>query len=415
MQAPSEEMIPSRLLLFLSAATNLGSSVAATTLKPHVKVLHRPNNLTPSPTPFARKHALPRQRRPPISLNPSTNSLKIAAFSDLHYGENEYSFGPGQDTATTGLTNRILDTERPDFVVLNGDLITGENTYASNSTSYVDSIVTPFVQKGYKWASTYGNHDSAPNLDRAAILREEQKYPNAYTEHGPSGTDGVTNYMIPVYPASFSSIERTPAALMWFFDSRGGTHIGDNVPDWVSNGTAAWFRETRNTYQARWGVLPSIAFVHIPMRAFYDLQQSAANVSGSHYPGLNADVPLAQQGDGAESVPFMQALLDTPGLHSVYSGHDHGDSWCGRWPDGTLPGKTASRPFLCFCKHSGYGGYGSWNRGVRQIEMSFPQSVSEKGEMQLNTWVTMAQGERVTRVSLNETYGQDVYATDDGE
>ena len=157
------------------------------------------------------------------------------------------------------------------------------------------------------------------------------------------------------------------------------------------------------------------------MLAFVDLQdQTSPDVSGPKYPGLNADVPLAQQGysdTGSEAIPFMQALLDTPGLHSVYSGHDHGDSWCGRWPNSTLPGygvgggSSQMRPFLCFCKQSGYGGYGVWNRGVRQIRLSFNQ----RGEMTVDTWVRMQAGTIVTTVALNETYGEDLYPTADGQ
>ncbi len=50
--------------------------------------------------------------------------------------------------------NLVLDAETPDFVVLNGDLITGENTLAFNSTKYLDEIVKPLVKGGYRWAST---------------------------------------------------------------------------------------------------------------------------------------------------------------------------------------------------------------------------------------------------------------------
>lgn len=113
----------------------------------------------------------------------------------------------------------------------------------------------------------------------------------------------------------------------------------------------------------------------------------------------------------------MKALLDTPDLHSIYSGHDHGDSWCGRWPNATLPdyglreGSSRSRPFLCFCKHSGYGGYGVWNRGVRQVRMKF----DERGVVTVDTWVRMQDGSVITAVSLNGTYGEDVYPVADGE
>ena len=95
----------------------------------------------------------------------------------------------------------------------------------------------------------------------------------------------------------------------------------------------------------------------------------------------------------------MDALLRMQGLHSVYVGHDHGDSWCGLWPrpkpwsesdsmtatadtgGGSGSGTYASnsRPFLCFCKHSGLGGYGTWHRGVRMVEMEFDELGGLKG------------------------------------
>ena len=398
--------------------------------------------------------------KPPLALS-RDNTFHVAVFADLHYGENESTFGIAADRKSTALMRQVLSQEQPDFVVLNGDLITGENTFAFNSTKYVDEIVAPLVEGGYSWASTYGNHDSKYNLSREALYTEEKAYTGCYTGRGPTGSDGVTNYVLPIFPFGSARSTQKPIALLWFFDSRGGAeykHLPanlDNIPNFVSNGTVAWFRSTQADLQVRYGLhfrlwnmphakqwksglrrcnvaqltrtqmkygtLPSLAFVHIPFQAFLQLQtQSSPKVSSSHYPGLNADIPLAQQGysdTGAESVPFMEALLDTPGLHSIYTGHDHGDSWCGRWPISPLSGydtgggRSQERPILCFCKHSGYGGYGTWNRGVRQIRMIFDQD----GAMSVQTWVRMQSRNIVTSVSLNETYGEDVYPTADGE
>jgi hypothetical protein len=100
----------------------------------------------------------------------------------------------------------------------------------------------------------------------------------------------------------------------------------------------AWFLATQKAQEKRWGKeLPSLAFVHIPPSAFLKFQENVLPNVGDesgHFPGLNDDVPLDQQGNGWQDVPFMQALVDTKGMHSVYSGHDHSDAWCGNWPEG---------------------------------------------------------------------------------
>ena len=137
--------------------------------------------------------------------------------------------------------------------------------------------------------------------------------------------------------------------------------------------------------------------MHIPPTAFLTVQQTVLPDEGkedARFPGLNDDVPLAAEGDGTEDVTFMQALVDTKGLHSVYSGHDHGDAWCGLWPNvtgvtvGEESGVDGKGPFVCFCKHSGYGGYGNVLLPKSLISkttnsLSLVESRSEKFETQV--------------------------------
>ena len=47
---------------------------------------------------------------------------------------------------------------------------------------------------------------------------------------------------------------------------------------------------------------------------------------------------------------------------------------------------------------------------MRQVRIT----VGSGGEMEVETWVRMQGGGVITRVSLNETYGVDVYRVEDG-
>lgn len=85
-------------------------------------------------------------------------TFQITIFEDLHFGEGpDTDWGPSNDDRTLNLMRTVVDDESPELVVLNGDLITGENTFKENATNYVDNIVAPLVEAGLPWASTYGS------------------------------------------------------------------------------------------------------------------------------------------------------------------------------------------------------------------------------------------------------------------
>ncbi|RAK95319.1 metallophosphoesterase family protein [Aspergillus ibericus CBS 121593] len=374
-------------------------------------------------------HALPESRKRGVGDTrlrfTSNGTFHLTVFEDLHYGEAEDTdWGPMQDIESRAVMNTVLDHESPQLVILNGDLITGEDTFLSNATEYIDEIVAPLVERNLRWASTYGNHDSDYNLSRNAILEREQSYPNSLTASMVAGKlAGVSNYYLPVYPSDAS--QTTPAVILWFFDSRGGNYYqeladGNEVPQpcWVDESVVTWFVDTNANLTQQYGkVIPSIAFYHIPVNAMLAFQNQGVNENEE--PGINADDPLDQQGSASgqgdvsgtvfsyagQDIPFMEALLNTKGLLATFSGHDHGDDWCFKW-DSRLPGMnlTGNGLNLCFGRHSGYGGYGSWTRGARQILLD-----EKTLEKQLATWVRLEDGSLSGSVTLNATYGEDSY------
>ncbi|KAI8630246.1 Metallo-dependent phosphatase [Xylariaceae sp. FL1651] len=358
-------------------------------------------------------------------------TFQISIFEDLHFGENAWDqWGPQQDINSVKVINEILDKESPGLVVLNGDLITGENGFLENSTVYVDQIVEPLVSRGLTWASTYGNHDYDYNISGEAILEREHLWKNSRTTRMVLDSNaGVSNYYLPVYDnGCVDSDVCIPELILWFFDSRGGflrqvkdtsgNRIGQ--PNWVDTSVVKWFRRENARLRAKYKkVVPSLGFVHIPTYASYALQQ--AGVDPNTEPGINDDLPLAPQAQGwcangtndgscsygAQDTAFMQAVSHTPGLMALFSGHDHGDTWCYKW-DKLLPGMTvtpANNISICFGQHTGYGGYGNWERGSRQV------MVSKQGlaNLEADTWIRLESGTVVGSVSLNSTYSQDLY------
>ncbi|KAK0713948.1 Metallo-dependent phosphatase-like protein [Lasiosphaeria miniovina] len=359
----------------------------------------------------------------------SDGLFRISIFEDLHFGENAWeAWGPRQDVYSVRVMEQILDAEpQTSLVVLNGDLITGENTFLENSTEYMDQIAKPMLDRGLTWASTYGNHDSDYNISASLLLEREQRWLNSRTSQMVhSDTAGVTNYYLPVYLEPCDDSDCTPALLLWFFDSRGGFQFqqrdgvtGERVgrPGWVDSTVVDWFKQTNQDLVSKAGrPVPALAFTHIPTSASLALQ--AKGLDPRLQPGINDDVPVAQQGDlpypgkvGYEEceqdIPFLEALAATPGFMALFSAHNHGNTWCYKWDNDLLPDfpVKGNGINLCFGQHSGYGGYGRWIRGARQVVVS-----REKLEdLAIDTYIRLESGAAVGSVTLNATYGQDVY------
>jgi len=373
-------------------------------------------NAAPPPTqirfstpadPFNRLNPYP--TKPRLIFNPS-GTFKLTIFSDLHYGENPWDeWGPQQDVNSGRLMRTVLADERPDYVVLNGDLITGENTFRENSTSLIDQIMAPLNEAQIPFSSTYGNHDNHRNITHLEeIRREQQVSPLSYSHAAPPGVGGEGGegtYWVPIYS---KATDHAPALILWFFDSRGGWSPGSTsapLPDWVDASVAEWIQSESAIMEAAWGTEASrnrgaLAFVHIPPHAIESVQDG---LNETRNPGLNADKlgrgstqATEDPSSAGKDEPFWDALnTHVKNLHAVISGHDHGNEWCAREPSKDV--------VFCFDKHSGYGGYSGagWSHGVRNIVFS-----SVDPAIGLETWIRLEDGQTRAKVMLDGMYGR---------
>jgi hypothetical protein len=285
-------------------------------------------------------------------------TFHIAVFEDLHFAERtsrslRQRDGTGienvhsnlfpdndKDAKSKKVMSYILAEEDIDFVVLNGDLVSGERTLKSNSSKYVLSVISPLVNEGYLWASTYGNHDSEINLDpEEDVFKTETRYRSSLTQSRVSGPKaGITNYYLPVFSHSASNTK--PALILWFFDSKGGHYHQKNGegglsakrPNWIDGSVVDWFTSSNSKLKAEFGVIPSLAFYHIPTHTMLHYQQEGS-VHPQLNPGHNCERVKAQGtidwSYGSQDVKFMKALLETEGLVAGFSGHDHQNDWYG--------------------------------------------------------------------------------------
>lgn len=72
-------------------------------------------------------------------------------------------------------------------------------------------------------------------------------------------------------------------------------------------------------------------------------------------------------------------------VQAVFVGHNHGLDWC-------CPYENLH---LCFARHTGYGGYGTWTRGTRLLE------VVKEPTLQIRTWVKLEDGTVISELLLS--------------
>ena len=366
-------------------------------------------------------------------------SFKILQLTDLHYGENPFTdWGPVQDTNTTRLIHSMIQQEQPiDLIIVSGDQITANNING-NATVYYELLCQLLENYTIPYAFIFGNHDDAtfepPEPEDVAVagtvfnttLRQElmeyvthRSTPKSYlslSQAGPSNIQGVSNYVLNVFNHSVDNADSDTGS-----DSNNDTKVvlqimlldsgGGSINQEIAHNQLRWYQRQRRTVPGDIvepiSYVDAIAFQHIPTKEFRYRTASDATTSsgsgttGSENPpvcygtnGENGIAPL--QYDASNEIQFL--YHNDTSLHFLGVGHNHGNSYCCRSDVNSNTNATTSSPprvpmHLCFGRHSGYGGYGVWDRGARVYELSLrDDEESFNSRVTWKSWVRFENG-----------------------
>ncbi|KAF3442010.1 hypothetical protein FNV43_RR15926 [Rhamnella rubrinervis] len=325
--------------------------------------------------------------------------FKIAMFADLHFGEAAWTdWGSGQDANSIKVMSSVLDDESPDFVVYLGDVITANNIPIANASLYWDQAISPTRARGIPWASVFGNHDDAafewpiewfsppgiPQLrcpantcscpgesedcsfrgtGRLELMKIEiDQNELSHSRYGPKQLwPSVSNYVLQL---SSSDDPHPPLAFLYFLDSGGGSY-----PEVISSAQSEWFHQKSQAINPDSRVA-EIVFWHIPSKSFKKVAPFLF-ISKPCVGSINKERVADQEAETG----IMKLLLQRPSVKAVFVGHNHGLDWCCPY----------EKLWLCFARHTGYGGYGDWARGARILEIS-------QQPFSLRSWIRMEDG-----------------------
>lgn len=296
--------------------------------------------------------------------------FRVLQLTDLHLGEEpSLDWGPEQDRKTFRLLRSLIPQEDPDLVIFSGDQVTANNIDA-NATTYYHQLGDMMDEEfQIPYAMVFGNHDDMdrevwlangtlvryPALtSRRKLVQADRQHRYSLTKEGPSQVFGVSNYFVNVYDKDTNEVKLQIALL----DSGGG-----QLTEQIRQSQLQWYLSQRNLG------IESAIFQHIPTKEF--------RFDGTLCEGSNGDGGIAPLEVDAANETFFLADAD-PRLLFMAVGHNHGNSYC-----------CDVSPVLCFGRHSGYGGYGSWERGARVFEF---QLSDDRREVKWRSYVRMESG-----------------------
>ncbi|XP_007051363.2 PREDICTED: probable inactive purple acid phosphatase 29 isoform X1 [Theobroma cacao] len=320
----------------------------------------------------------PPQQQLPQKLRFGRNGeFKILQVADMHYADGKttpcldvlpHQFHGCSDLNTSAFIQRMIQAEKPNFIVFTGDNIFAFD--ATDSAKSLNAAFAPAIAAGIPWAAVLGNHDQEGTLSREGVMKHIVGLKHTMSQFNPSEAhiiDGFGNYNLEVGGVEGSGFANKSVLNLYFLDS-GDYSTVPAIPGygWIKTSQQMWFQRTsanlRRAYMSPPNVqkssAPGLVYFHIPLPEF-------ASFDSSNFTGVR------QEGISSASVNsgFFTTMVEAGDVKAVFTGHDHLNDFCGQ-----LTGIQ-----LCYAGGFGYHAYGKagWSRRARVVVASLEKT--EKG------------------------------------
>jgi hypothetical protein len=276
--------------------------------------------------------------------------FKIVQFTDIHF-----QYNSGRSDSALAMVKTVLAAEKPQLVVLTGDIVCSKDTRKAWL-----SLAQVLIDLQVPWAVTIGNHDAQYDLNKQQIIETIVGLPYNLTDNGPAEVHGNGNYVLTV---NASQGEKT-AALLYCLDSQMGFHPKTDMGDyeWFDFSQIDWYREQSKRFTRQNGnqPLPALAFFHIPIPEYNEII------------GKNTTVGLQQETVCCPAVNagMYAAMLESKDVMGIFVGHDHNNNYIG----------CLRNICLAYGQVTGRQCYGKIGRGARVI-------VLYEGQRKFDTWI----------------------------
>lgn len=296
--------------------------------------------------------------------------LKIVQLTDTHI---ELKEKKNLEVYTT--VEQVMATEKPDLVVLTGDIVTEDDPQEAYK-----KLAAIFEKTKTPWAMIFGNHESEHNLSRKDLAAFIEGLPFCINKNIENSV-GYSNFILPVYGK-----ENNPAAQLYFMDSNTYSTLEPIVGGWgwFTHEQVGWYREqSRKLTQSNGGSpFPALAFFHIPLPEY----TAAWNNT------LNPPIGVKNEDECSPEINtgMFAAMLESGDVMGTFVGHDHINDYIGVQYGIALA-------------------YGRITKTMRNAEDPKPGGrviILKEGERKFDTWIREGNGRKVLECSFPDSFNR---------
>ena len=301
----------------------------------------------------------------------SNKQFKIAQFTDTHF----YNGGERSPEVLENI-EAVLDIEKPDLVILTGDIVTGNGDNWPTIKSW-EIITDVLIKYRVPYAITFGNHDDEAQVSREELLEYLSQRPYCLiSDRGGEQVMGVGNYDLPVYNSN-GNVEK----LIYCMDSRSYSLAGNRGVDgygWFDQSQIGWFAGVNESWLEKNKDVQSLLFFHIPLPEYHE-----AIDNGEYKIGVRKEDECSPK---INTGMFSELVLQGNVL-GTFVGHDHNNNYVAQ----------LYNIALCYGYFSGGNSYGVLPlNGARIILL-------EENKLTFTTWLRRIDGKELYRVELPQT------------
>ncbi|UVJ41658.1 metallophosphoesterase family protein [Arthrobacter sp. CJ23] len=280
----------------------------------------------------------PKAPRPTLAFRPD-GKFKVVQFNDTQDDEKT-------DRRTIELMERTLDQEKPDFVVINGDVINGDCNTELEVKEALNHVVLPMERRGITWAVTFGNHDedsvSRTGMTEAKMLEFLQSYDHNVNADSVPGLTGTSNTQLLIQ----SSTSKDPAFGLWLIDTGryapktidGQDFAGYPTWDWVRADQVTWYRNQSIATEQKYGKkIPSLMWGHIALHEHRNMWFSSldSRTAADHTRAVTKHSIVGERNEaecpGPINSGLFSAFLERGDVLGYFVGHDHVNTYVGNY------------------------------------------------------------------------------------